>query len=72
MLESDVSNTDFPREPVVKNPANAGNTGSIPGPGRSRMPWATKSKSHNYWALKPVPRNQEVTTARHLSADTRE
>ena len=26
---------------VVKNPtANAGNTGSIPGPGRSRMPWS--------------------------------
>jgi len=28
--------------PVVKNPpANAGHTGSIPGPGRSLVPWNT-------------------------------
>ena len=31
---------DFPGSPVVKNlPANAGDTGSIPGPGRFHMPW---------------------------------
>ena len=30
---------DFPGDPVVKNlPANRGDTGSIPGPGRSHMP----------------------------------
>ena len=30
---------DFPGGPVVKNPsANAGDTGSSPGPGRSHMP----------------------------------
>ena len=30
---------DFPGGPVVKNPpANAGDTGSITGPGRSHMP----------------------------------
>ena len=30
---------DFPDGPVVKDPpANAGHTGSIPGPGRSHMP----------------------------------
>ena len=30
---------DFPGDPVVKNlPAKAGNTGSIPGPGRPHMP----------------------------------
>ena len=30
---------DFPGGPVVKNPsANAGDMGSIPGPGRSHMP----------------------------------
>ena len=30
---------DFPGGTVVKNPpANAGNTGSSPGPGRSHMP----------------------------------
>ena len=32
--------TDFPGGPVVRNPlANAGDTGSIPGPGRFDMPW---------------------------------
>ena len=32
---------DFPGGPVVKNlPANAGDTDSIPGPGRSHMPWS--------------------------------
>ena len=31
---------DFPGGAVVKNlPANAGDTGLIPGPGRSHMPW---------------------------------
>ena len=33
------TNVDFPGGAVVKNPpANAGDTGSIPGPGRSHMP----------------------------------
>ena len=32
--------TDLPRGPAVKNlPAKAGDTGSIPGPGRFHMPW---------------------------------
>ena len=32
---------DFPGGAVVKNsPANAGDMGSIPGPGRSYMPWS--------------------------------
>ena len=32
----------FPGGAVVKNPpANAGDTDSIPGPGRSHMPWST-------------------------------
>ena len=39
----------FPGSTVVKNPpANAGDTGSSPGPGRSHMPGATKSMCHNY------------------------
>ena len=34
---------DFPAGSVTKNPpANAGDTGSIPGPGRSHIPEATK------------------------------
>ena len=32
---------DFPGGAVVKNPpANAGDTGLSPGPGRSHMPWS--------------------------------
>ena len=32
---------DFPGGTVVKNlPANAGDMGSSPGPGRSHMPWS--------------------------------
>ena len=32
---------DFPGGPLVKNPpANAEDTGSSPGPGRSHMPWS--------------------------------
>ena len=34
-------NRDFPGGTVVKNlPANAGDTGSSPGPGRPHMPWS--------------------------------
>ena len=42
---------DFPGGPVVKNlPANVGDTGSIPGPGRSHTPWVTRLVHHSYWA----------------------
>ena len=59
----------FPGGAVVKNPpANAGDTGSSPGPGRSHMPrtneahvpqllspraTTTEPVSHNYWAREP-------------------
>ena len=39
----------FPGGSVVKNPpANAGDTNSFPGPGRSTMPGTTKPICHNY------------------------
>ena len=47
----------FPGGPVVKNPpANAGDTGSTPGLGRSHIPRANKPVRHSYWAcaLEPV------------------
>ena len=50
----------FPGGAVVKNlPANAGNTGSSRGPGRSHMPQRTKPVRHNYWAcpLGPASHN---------------
>ena len=40
---------EFVGGPAVKNPpANPGDTGLIPGPGRSHMPWATKPMHYNY------------------------
>ena len=43
---------------VVNNPLDyAGDTGSIPGPGRSHMP--TKPVCHNYWACALEPRNHK-------------
>ena len=39
IFEFKLQDQDFPGGPVVKNlPANAGDTGSSPGPGRSHMP----------------------------------
>ena len=36
----EIVSRDFPGDAEVKNlPANAGDTGSSPGPGRSHMPW---------------------------------
>ena len=36
------NNRDFPGGAVFKNPpANAGDTGLIPGPGRSHVPWSS-------------------------------
>ena len=40
---------DFPSGPVVKNlPANAGDMGSIPGPGNSLMLQSDMPMCHNY------------------------
>ena len=39
----------FPGGTVVKNPpVNAGDTGLIPGPGRSYMPQSTEPTHHNF------------------------
>ena len=41
-----VSLWDFPRGPVVENPpAGAGDTSSIPGLGRSHMPWGNEARA---------------------------
>ena len=55
----------FPGGTVVKNPpANAGDRGSSPGPGRSHMLWSNEDRapqllSHSYWAcsLEPTSHN---------------
>ena len=44
---------DFPGGTVVKNPpANAGDTGSIPGPGRSHMPRSKKARAPQLLSLR--------------------
>ena len=49
LLSPKKSSGDFPGGAVVKNlSANAGDTGSSPGVGRSRMPRTTKPVRHNY------------------------
>ena len=48
---------------MVKNPAaNAGDVGSIPGPGRSHMPWGAKPMGRNYraGALESMSHNYTV------------
>ena len=61
---------------VVNNlPANAGDTGSIPGLGRSHMPGEAKPLCHNYWS--PISyslccESREATAMRSLYIATRE
>ena len=46
----------FPGGPGIQNPpANAGNTSSIPNPGRFHMPRSAKHICHNYWAQTVEP-----------------
>ena len=44
--------SDFPGGAVVKNPpASAGDTGAIPGPGRSHMPWSNQARAPQLLSL---------------------
>ena len=52
MTNLNMGNRDFPGGTVVKNPpANAGDTGSIPGPGRSYMPRSNKARARQLLSL---------------------
>ena len=66
---------DFPGGVVVKNlPANAGDTGSIPGLGRSHMPWSNAahmpqllslhSRAHEPQLLRPLTTTTGVPAPR--------
>ena len=48
---------DFPGGPVVKNAA--GNTGAVPGLGRSHMPGGNSADALNYWSPHAVASQQE-------------
>ena len=48
---SELYNAGFSDDSAVKNwPANAGNVGSVPGPGRSRVPRDSKVMDHKFLA----------------------
>ena len=50
---------DFPGGAMDRNlPANAGDMGSIPGPGRFHMLWRIKPMHQNYWTCTLGPVNQ--------------
>ena len=56
---------NLPGGAVVKNlPANAGDMGSIPGPGRSTCYRATKPLCHNYWACTLEPTSHSFWSLR--------
>ena len=63
---------DFPGGAVVRNPpANAGDTGLIPGLGRSYMPRSNEARAHNYWVctLEPMSHNYWACMPQLLSPD---
>ena len=60
-----VWNRDFPDGAVVKNlPASAGDTGSIPGPGRSHMPWSNWARVPQLLSLHATTTEARVPRAR--------
>ena len=74
---------DFAGGTVVKNPpANAGDTGSSPGPGRSHMPWSNKahapqllslcSRAHEPQLLRPRATTTEACVPRARAPQQRE
>ena len=57
----------FPGGAVVKNPpANAGDTGSIPGPGRSHMPQSNKAHVPQLLSLCSRAREPQLLKPAHL------
>ena len=75
-------NWDFPGGPVVKNvPDNAGEVGSILGPGRSHMPWTSSarmaqllspsSRAHVIHLLNPLATPSEAHVLRTLFCNKR-
>ena len=55
----------FPGGAVVKNPpANAGDTGSSPGPGRSHMPQSNQARAPQLLSLRATTTEASAPTAR--------
>ena len=57
---------------MVKNPpANAGDAGSIPGPGRSHLTYrgVAKPVHHNYWSLRSRAREPQLLSPRATTTE---
>ena len=58
---------DFPGDTVVKNPpANAGDTGLIPGSGRSHMPQSNEAPVPQLLSLRSTAREPQLLKPTHL------
>ena len=63
---------DFPGGAVVKNPlANAGDTGSSPGPGRSHMPWSNEACVPQLLSLRSRAREPQLLSLRAATTEAR-
>ena len=61
---------DFPGGAVLKNPpANAGDTGSIPGPGRSHMPWNNQAHAPQLLSLHSTARKPQLPSPRTTTTE---
>ena len=62
----------FPGGAVVKNPpANSGDTGSIPGPGRSHMPWSNKACEPHLLSLCSRAHEPQLLSPRATATEAR-
>ena len=67
-----VTQGDFPGGAVVKNPpANAGDRGSIPGPGRSHMPQSNKARAPQLLSLRSRAREPQLLSPRATTTEAR-
>ena len=63
---------DFPGGTVVKSPpANAGDTGSIPGPGRSHMPQSNEARAPQLLILRSRARKPQLLSPRATTTEAR-
>ena len=64
-LKTNDPSRGFPGGTVVENlPANAGDTGSSPGPGRSHMPWSNSAREPQLLSLRAATAEAHVPRAR--------
>ena len=63
---------DFPGGTVVKNlPANGGDTGSSPGPGRSHTPWSNEAHVPQLLSLCSRAREPQLLSSRTATTEAR-